>query len=77
MSTRLGPAAVSLGAGVIGLVAVLLHRTLIPVREIARYAEDTLDAASGIQRNLEDVTELSRTRELLGEVSGATTRASE
>jgi hypothetical protein len=43
---------------------VALNRVLRPLREIERYAEDTLAAARGILRNLEAIDEAVRTREL-------------
>ena len=53
-----------------GLAALLtalvaLNRVLRPLREIERYADDTLAAARGIVRNLEGIDEVVRTRELV------------
>ncbi len=75
MTARLGAAGALLGAGVVGLVAVLLHRTARPAREIRAYADDVSDAAAGIGRNLEGLGELARTRELVDQVGVASTQA--
>lgn len=68
--TLLGIAGVGLGAGVAGVVAALLHRTLQPVEEIRRYADDIAQAATGIVTNLSGAEQLSRTRELAIALSG-------
>jgi hypothetical protein len=55
-----------LGAVVLLLVIGLFNRVLRPALEIRRYADDILEAGLGIARNLDDVDELVRTRELAG-----------
>lgn len=62
--TALGGLGLAAGAGVAGVVAVLLHRTLQPVEEIRRYASDVLTAAGGILDNVTVSPELGTTREL-------------
>ena len=54
----------ALGAPLLLAVLVLLNRVLRPIREIRRYAADTLDAGLGIARNLDGADELLQTREL-------------
>ena len=56
----------ALGLIVAVLVVLLLHRVLRPVLEIERYAERILEAGVGIAKNLDDVDQLDRTRELGG-----------
>jgi hypothetical protein len=46
-------------------VLVLLNRVLRPLREIKRYADETLAAGIAIAKNLDDVDEAARTRELV------------
>jgi hypothetical protein len=58
------------GAGLVVVVAALLHRTLRPALEIRRYADEVLDAGLGISSNLDGLGELARTRELVGELRG-------
>ena len=58
------------GAVVLLMVADLLQRTLVPAREIARYARDVDDAMRGIARNTEAIEELATTRELALAVPG-------
>ena len=53
-----------LGLGVLHLVTVLLNRVLKPIREIRRYADDTLAAGLGIAGNLDGADEAAATREL-------------
>ena len=52
-----------LAAALTALVA--LNRVLRPLGEISRYAEETLEAARGIERHLAGGGELLRTRELV------------
>ena len=52
-----------LAAAVTALVG--LNRVLRPLREIERYAGDTLAAGLGIARNLDGVDEAVRTRDLV------------
>jgi len=52
-----------LSAALTALVA--LNRVLRPLGEISRYAEDTLEAAHGIERHLDEGGELLRTRDLV------------
>ena len=65
-------ARVGLGAGVpvLGLVAALLHRTIVPAQEIDRYAKDILDAGLAIATNLDGLDELERTHALATAVPG-------
>jgi hypothetical protein len=60
----------SLGLVVALLVVALFNRVMIPALEIERYAEDILEAGVGIAKNLDDVDELMRTRELATAVPG-------
>lgn len=60
----------ALGAVVLVVVLLLLERVLRPIREIKRYAADTLDAGLGITRNLDGADELIRTHELGTAVPG-------
>jgi hypothetical protein len=60
----------SLGLVVAVLVVALFNRVMIPALEIERYAEDILEAGVGIAKNLDDVDELVRTRELATAVPG-------
>jgi len=52
-----------LSAALTALVA--LNRVLRPLGEISRYAEETLEAARGIERHLDEGGELLRTRDLV------------
>jgi hypothetical protein len=52
------------GAQVPVLVLILLNRVLRPLREIKRYADDTLAAGLGIGRNLDGIEEAARLRQL-------------
>jgi hypothetical protein len=60
----------ALGLVVAVVVVLLFNRIMIPALEIKHYAEDILDAGVGIARNLDDVDELMRTRELATAVPG-------
>ena len=48
----------------LGVVVGLLQRTLVPAREIERYARAVDDAMRGIARNTEPIEGLAKTREL-------------
>jgi hypothetical protein len=63
---------IGLGLGlVVAVVVVLLfNRIITPALEIERYAEDILEAGVGIAKNVDDVDELMRTRELATAVPG-------
>jgi hypothetical protein len=67
----------AVGIQVVGLVAMLLNRVLRPLREIKRYADDTLAASSGIARNLDAIAEAGRTRELAVALPGGVRQALE
>ena len=54
----------ALGLGGLVQVLILLNRVLRPLREIKRYADEILESGLGIARNLDDVDEALRTREL-------------
>ena len=54
-----------LGLHIAAVVLILLNRVLRPLREIKRYADDTLDAGLGITGNLDAVDDAARTRELV------------
>ena len=71
MSRPLGLAGPLVGAGVVALVAALLHRTTRPVLEIGRYADAVLPAVEGVERHLAALEELSRTRQLADAVAYA------
>ena len=67
MSTGLAVLAwigLALGLTVLGVAQALLYRTLRPLREIKRYADDVLVAGLGIARNLDGADEAVRTRDL-------------
>ena len=53
------------GFGAAVHVFVLLNRVVKPLRESKRYMNAILEAAQGIERNLEGAAELERTRDLL------------
>jgi hypothetical protein len=53
-----------IGLTVAVVVLILLNRVLRPLREINRYADDTLEAGLGIARNLDAIDEAARTRDL-------------
>ena len=55
-----------LGFALGGIVQVgfLLNRTLRPIVEIKRYADDILEAGLGITRNLDGIDDAVTTREL-------------
>ncbi len=65
-------ASTGLGAGVavLGAVGLLLHRTLTPTLEIARYAEGIADTIDAISSNVGGGAEIVRTRELALTVPG-------
>ena len=67
----------ALGTQVLGVVLVVLNRVLRPLTEIKRYADDILEAAGAIRRNLEAVDEAVRTRELVAALSGGVREALE
>ena len=54
----------ALGLMVGGAVHICLNRVLRPLREIKRYADDTLEAGLGAARNLDGADHLLRTHEL-------------
>ena len=60
----------ALGLVVAVVVVLLFNRVVIPALEIERYAEHILEAGIGIAKNLDDVDELMRTRELATAVPG-------
>jgi hypothetical protein len=60
----------ALGLVVAVVVVLLFNRVMIPALEIERYAGDILEAGVGIAKNLDDVDELMRTRELATAVPG-------
>jgi hypothetical protein len=55
-------------AAVGGLVHLLVNRVLRPLREIKRYTDEILTAGLAIARNLDDVDEAARTRDLTKEL---------
>ncbi len=57
------------GVGAVGLAAVLLHRTLVVVREISRYADHIARAGDEIRRNTDVEPGLTRMRALAGEMA--------
>jgi len=59
-----------IGFAVLLVVASLFYRVVRPALEIRRYALDTLASAEGIARNLKEVPELERTRDLAAAVPG-------
>lgn len=64
----------ALGLVIALVVVALFNRIVRPAEEIERYASDILEGGVGIARNLDDVDELTRTRELGGAVPGLATR---
>jgi hypothetical protein len=64
-----------IGLHVAVVVLILLNRVLRPLREIKRYADDTLEAGLGVARNLDAVDEAARTRELVATLLPALRRA--
>ena len=54
----------ALGAGALVQVLLLLMRLLRPLHEISRYADEILVSGLAIAKNLDDVDEALRTREL-------------
>jgi hypothetical protein len=64
-----------IGLHVTVVVLILLNRVLRPLREIKRYADDTLEAGLGIARNLDAVDQSARTRELVTTLLPALRRA--
>ena len=65
------------GAHVPVLVLILMNRVLRPLREIKRYADDTLAAALGIERNLDGIGEAARLHELATALPGGVRKAVE
>jgi hypothetical protein len=63
------------GVQVAVLVLILLNRVLRPLREIKRYADDTLEAGLGIARNLDAIDESVHTRDLAAALSAGLGRA--
>jgi hypothetical protein len=53
------------GAHVLVLALVLLRRVLRPLQEVKRYADDILSSGVGIAKNLDDVEQAARTRDLV------------
>lgn len=62
---RLAVAGLVAGAGVVGVVAVLLHHTARPTTEIGNYVDEILIAAGGIERNVSAAPQLAATRDLV------------
>lgn len=60
----------ALGLVVAVLVVVLFNRVVRPLREVRRYSDQILPAGIAIAKNLDDVDELVRTRELARAVPG-------
>jgi hypothetical protein len=63
------------GLHVAGVVLIVLNRVLRPLREIKRYAADTLEAGLAIARNLDATDEAVRTRELTAALPDALRKA--
>lgn len=72
-----GWAGVASGVGAAGLAVVLLHRTLVVVREISRYADHIAGAGDGIRRNTDVESGLTRMRVLAGEMADRVGRTGE
>lgn len=64
----------ALGLVIALVVVALFNRVVRPAQEIDRYASDILEGGVGIAKNLDDVDQLARTRELGGAVPGLATR---
>jgi hypothetical protein len=60
----------ALGLVVAVVVVLLFNRVVTPALEIERYADDILEAGVGIAKNLDDVDELMRARDLATAVPG-------
>ena len=56
------------------LVVLLLHRLLVPIREIRAYIDDTREHEVGALAALESVDELTETEALVGRVSAGVRR---
>jgi hypothetical protein len=65
------------GVQVLVLVLILLNRVLRPLREIKRYADDTLAAGLGIARNLDGIDEAARLHALTTALPGGVREAVE
>ena len=61
----------ALGAGGLVQVLLLLTRLLRPLHEIKRYTDEILASGLAIAKNLDDVGEALRTRELIGALPDA------
>lgn len=63
---------IGLGLGLVValLVVALFNRVMRPLLEIERYAEDILEAGVQIAKNLDDLDEIERTRQLATAVPG-------
>lgn len=59
------------GVAILLTVLALFTRVIRPALEIRAYAERTLDAAEGIQRNLEGLRELETTHALVAAIPEA------
>ena len=59
------------GAGVLLVALGLLHRVVRPLREIKRYTDEILVFGLAIAKNLDDVEEAARTRDLVAALPGA------
>lgn len=60
----------ALGLVIALVVIALFNRVVRPALEIKRYADDILEASTGIGRNLDGVDEAVRTRDLATAVPG-------
>ena len=65
------------GVHVLVLVLILLNRVVRPLREIKRYADDTLVAGLGIARNLDGIDEGARLHALATALPGGVRKAVE
>lgn len=63
---------IGLGLGLVValLVVALFNRVMRPLLESERYAEDILEAGVQIAKNLDDLDEIGRTRQLATAVPG-------
>ena len=59
------------GAAVLVVALGLLQRVLRPLREIKRYSDEILEFGLAIAKNLDDVEEAARTRDLVAALPDA------
>jgi hypothetical protein len=48
------------------LLLLVIYRILVPIREIQQHANEIIDHATGVSRNLEQIPKLLQTQRLVG-----------